>query len=320
MSKMPWFRLYSDVLSDRKLARICRQVKQPKALVLGVWVTLLALANESPNRGHLLISENMPLTDEEIRAETGLDEPTFNAILDAFCGIGLMERGDESLKVVKWDKRQFKSDSSTTRVQRHRERQAQEDSNATETLQEQPCNTPDPDPEEETESEAERHATAPLDPLFDVFERNVGGDKPNGRPEGWDHVSAAVFAICIRVADLWCAGKLPSGTWGTRIEKQCAGASELLGYHDGDLQAALATLDKYHLHYEDGGGGFTVTGPQSLVNVLPPFMQGGGKSRRTKRDLRRDGGEWIEEELAEAAARSLALEPLDPATFFEEDG
>lgn len=142
-------------------------------------------------------------------------------------------------------------------------------------------------------------------------------DKPNGRPEGWDHVSAAVFAICIRVADLWCAGKLPTGRWTERIEKQCAGASELLGYHDDDLQAALATVDKYHLHYKDDGVDFTVAGPQSLVNVIPPFMQSGGKKPR-KRDLRRDGSKWTEEELAEARARSLAMEPLDAATFFDD--
>lgn len=40
----------------------------------------------------------------------------------------------------------------------------------------------------------------------------------------------------------------------------------------------------------------------------------GGKSR----DLRRDGSTWTKEELEKARARSLAMEPLDPATFFEE--
>jgi hypothetical protein len=53
MSGMPWFRSYSEALSDPKITRISGSMQLPKAHVLGVWLTLLAMANRSPERGCL---------------------------------------------------------------------------------------------------------------------------------------------------------------------------------------------------------------------------------------------------------------------------
>jgi len=108
-----------------------------------------------------------------------------------------------------------------------------------------------------------------LDDVFDHASRQQGGDS---RPKGWQGATEAEYAICQRVADLWAGGRLPSGTWGDRIEKQLAGADELLSYHGGDLQATLLTIDRYHEHYQDNGSAFSIVGPQSLVDVVRSFM------------------------------------------------
>lgn len=130
----------------------------------------------------------------------------------------------------------------------------------------------------------EKFGADPLEAMTIAAEQT----KTNDRPTGWEFTRDDSFAICQRVADLWTAGKLPSGTWGGRIEKWAAGAAELLRYHDDDLQAALLTLDRYHLHYEEQGLTFTVAGPQSLLNVIPPFMAGGAKRRKPGRSTARD--------------------------------
>jgi hypothetical protein len=83
MNAFPWLRLYNETLSDRKIARICRDAGQPKALVIGVWATLLMLASESPRRGELLISDDLPLSPDEIRDETGLDATPLAPLLPA---------------------------------------------------------------------------------------------------------------------------------------------------------------------------------------------------------------------------------------------
>lgn len=123
----PWFRFYSEVLSDRKIQRISKTLKQPMALIVGVWATILALANDSPRRGKLLITEGVPVTIEEISAICGLSENECRVILQAFTEMKMLYLDENSTyTVTQWDNRQFTSDNSTERVRRHRERKKEE--------------------------------------------------------------------------------------------------------------------------------------------------------------------------------------------------
>lgn len=159
MTNYPWFRFYSEVLIDKKIKRVCRACQVPKATVIGVWTMLLALANDSPERGHLMIAADMWLSAEEIREETGLDAPAFEAIMEQFEVLRMIERS-EGVTVCNWDKRQFKSDHSNDRVKRHRAKQRERDSNVTETDQQRESNLldtdTDPDPNTDTETETEQ--------------------------------------------------------------------------------------------------------------------------------------------------------------------
>ncbi len=162
MPNYPWFRVYSnDILSDRKLARICQVCSVSKALVRGVWLTLMAMANDSPVRGVLLIAVGLPVTEDEIRADLGLDAETFEAIMSELVVLRMIERG-ECVVLLNFVKRNPPSDSSTDRVRRHRERVQQPARNVTDVLQQQPGNAI----ESEGESESEREKTpAPSDPF-----------------------------------------------------------------------------------------------------------------------------------------------------------
>lgn len=125
MSSPPWFRLYSEVKSDMKIKRVVTMTNQPKAVVIGVWSVLLCLANDSPERGKLLISQDMPLTDVEIISETGLNPECGQAILSAFIQVGMVSRVDDAILITNWDNRQFTSDTSNDRVRQYRARQKQ---------------------------------------------------------------------------------------------------------------------------------------------------------------------------------------------------
>lgn len=118
----PWFRLYSDVLHDKKITRTSVQVRQPKALVLGLWVTILSLANDSPERGKLLISDGIPLTLDEILYEAGLNGEG-QPIIDEFIKANMLSIEDGTVTVTHWQDRQFASDHSRERVRQYRERQ-----------------------------------------------------------------------------------------------------------------------------------------------------------------------------------------------------
>jgi DnaD/phage-associated family protein len=121
MNNLPWFRFYSEALNDRKMARAVRISGQPKAVVLGVWLVLLCLANDSPERGRLMLGEDLWLEEDEILAETGLDPVTYGKVIGAFQQLNMVAVG-RGYELPNWDKRQYKSDNSSARVARYRQK------------------------------------------------------------------------------------------------------------------------------------------------------------------------------------------------------
>ena len=170
MNAFPWLRLYNETLSDRKIARVCRDTGQPKALVIGVWATLLILASESPRRGELLISDDLPLSPDEIRDETGLDATAFDAIIAGLASYALIDTSGDAWAICNWKKRQPPSDNSAERVRRHQQRQRTvtppEPPNGNAPLQERYSNALDIDKDKEgdQDGEGERGAIAPAPP------------------------------------------------------------------------------------------------------------------------------------------------------------
>lgn len=138
MSNAPWFRLYSaDLLNSRKLHHIARRLNRPLTQVTGVWVMLLALANESSHRGRLLLSTTEKLSVDDISSALSLSPRLTKIFLDAFCELKMI---DENGAIVGWENCQFDSDLSTNRVRRHRE--MKRFGNVSETFQERSGETP----------------------------------------------------------------------------------------------------------------------------------------------------------------------------------
>ena len=177
MSQMPWFRVYSEILDDRKLKRICKKTGHSKALVIGVWTCLLALANNATPRGELSISEDIPYTIDDLEDELGLPSEIIHQLIDEFKAMGMMN-GKNTLEITNWEKRQFKSDNSTERVRRFREKEAEEVKRYDETLQKrarEEQNRTDTDKEEDTEQNA---AAAAFGKLCKVYEAEIGALTP----------------------------------------------------------------------------------------------------------------------------------------------
>ena len=176
-----WFRFYSETLRDRKLERIGRVTGQPNAVLVGVWVTLLALANDSPERGILLLTDDIPLVFDDLCLETGLDLEALQPIIERFIAMEMLSFEDGIYFITNWGKRQFKSDSSAERVRRYRERQVEKGngtSNDTVTLQEQRGNAP----ESESDTEADKGASAPTS--FDDWLNALRAPKSLGETNG----------------------------------------------------------------------------------------------------------------------------------------
>jgi len=139
MSKtLPWFRIYSEMLNDRKIKRICKRTGQSKALIVGVWTCLLALANDSSERGKLLIASNTPYSLEELADEIELPVELLGQIFDEFIVHGMID----GCEICNWEARQFKSDNVTERVKKFRMKRSSNviDQNRTESEQITPQN------------------------------------------------------------------------------------------------------------------------------------------------------------------------------------
>ncbi len=150
---MQWFRFYTEAISDKKLRRIARDNNESMAHVLGVWTIILSMASDSPIRGTLLISDEVPATIDDINDAAGCNvTATFQKLLvTGLVTPGVTEDGQTVYTVPAWDKRQFESDSSATRVKRHRERKKAAQNSADVTLQQRSSNAPDTETESETE-------------------------------------------------------------------------------------------------------------------------------------------------------------------------
>lgn len=166
MSGLPWFRVYNEILTDRKIKRICKTTRQSKALVIGVWVCLLAIAGESSQRGTLVISNDVPYTLEDLEEELDLPREIIAQIVDEFKRFDMIS-GNTTLTIVNWQKRQYREDSAA-RVRKHRAKLANVTENVT--VDVTACNAIDTDTDTE-QNRADVDATTPdFSPVWGEWE------------------------------------------------------------------------------------------------------------------------------------------------------
>lgn len=103
-----WFRFYDDALNDPKVQTLPGDLFK-------TWVNLLCIA--SKGHGQLpVISELAYL----LRRRSDHLQRDINALVER----GLIDLVDEVMQPHNWAKRQYKSDTSATRMRRHRERKS----------------------------------------------------------------------------------------------------------------------------------------------------------------------------------------------------
>lgn len=198
----PWFRFYSEVLSDRKIQRICRVTNQPKALVVGVWATILAMASDAPDRGKLLISDGIAITIDDISIETGLGLEQCEALVSAFIGANMVHQSDGVFIVTQWDSRQYKSDTSNDRVSKYRDKKRDEEGKPPKRPYNKKCNVTVTPPESDTESDTDTEYSSPNGEA----EKPPKPQKPGKRPD----VIQAV-QVFVEVTKKYCLNKTQMG-------------------------------------------------------------------------------------------------------------
>lgn len=141
----------------------------------------------------------------------------------------------------------------------------------------------------------EKHGRDPLDSMVKFHQRQEA--KLKGRPAGWGSVDdmPGVWAICELVAEQFpCSLPLVRRSYNAatremalqRIDRWAGGAALLLEKFNGDARRACDAITTFRRTWD---GGFTVAGPQSLLNSVGPGIVSKPASRPgSKRGHRRN--------------------------------
>lgn len=149
--KRPWFRFYTEALTDPKLRRLTPEERW-------LYVAVLGAARQSSRPGWLMLTDSLPFEHEDLAELAGMTVAKVVKGTDKMQDLGLIGYEGETWFVPSWDARQFESDKVTERVAKHRR------SNDDVTAYRPGSNGDDPSdvtpPETETDTEAENTSSA----------------------------------------------------------------------------------------------------------------------------------------------------------------
>lgn len=171
-TEWPWFRFYSSAIGDKKLSMVARVTGMSFLEVLGALAALLCLANESPERGKLMLTKALPMAIEDIAEALHCNVTVTLQLLQAFQQAEILDLVGQTWTVINWDSRQRNGDNSAERVRKHRA--AKRDGNVTVTLQGVTCNGV----EKEGEREGEGKGSCCDDSLVDGYTPAEPQDSP----------------------------------------------------------------------------------------------------------------------------------------------
>lgn len=141
---MQWFRLYSDVLNSPKV-----QTLSPD--IFKVWINCLCIACNKDETFQGTLHETIVETAYALRLPVSETQEA----LDSLVAADLLYIEDGLYHIVNWDKRQFKSDTSTERVKSFRDKKKKQKCNVSGNVSVTPPDTEQKQIQNRTESEEE---------------------------------------------------------------------------------------------------------------------------------------------------------------------
>lgn len=127
MADVQWIKIVTDVFNNRKIKQI--ETMPDADSILVIWFKLLCLAGNINESGLLIITRDIPYTEETLSSEFNRPLNTVRLALDIFQKFGMIEIVDNILCVSNWEKYQNAEtlnkirEQTRERVARHREKQ-----------------------------------------------------------------------------------------------------------------------------------------------------------------------------------------------------
>ena len=127
MAEVMWIKIVTDVFSNRKIKQI--EMMPDADSILVIWFKLLCLAGNINESGLLIITKEIPYTEETLANEFRRPLSTVRLALDIFQRFGMIEIVDNILCISNWEKYQNVEtldkirEQTRLRVAKHRESQ-----------------------------------------------------------------------------------------------------------------------------------------------------------------------------------------------------
>ena len=127
MADVKWIKIVTDVFSNRKIKQIEMMPEADSVIV--IWFKLICLAGNVNENGLLIITKDIPYTDEMLAAEFRRPLNTVRLALEMFIRFGMVEIIDDVMMVSNWEKYQNVEslerirEQTKKRVGRYREKQ-----------------------------------------------------------------------------------------------------------------------------------------------------------------------------------------------------
>jgi len=148
MSKLPWLRLYTDTVDNEKIRLLAFEDRWH-------FIALLCLKQQG------ILDENNDLLERKIAVKLGVQLRELDEVKRRLNEVGLIHL---DWQPIGWENKQYKSDSSSDRVRKHRENKKKDNSNVTETLQKRKSNVLDTESETDTNKETDKKNTKKFTP------------------------------------------------------------------------------------------------------------------------------------------------------------
>lgn len=116
--KRPWFRLYVELIWDRKIRRLPEKTRW-------LFVVMLACARQSNLPGFLMLDDRSPMDWDDLCDAAAMRLKDVEKGTDQLQEAGIVDF-DEMLRawfIPKWNERQFESDETTKRTRKHRSKE-----------------------------------------------------------------------------------------------------------------------------------------------------------------------------------------------------
>lgn len=126
MAEITWIKLKTDMFEHDKIKLI--EALPDSDTIIVIWVKLLAAAGKANSNGFIMLTENIPMNEEEMATIFSRPLNTVRLALQTFKRYGMVEVEEDAIRIKNWENHQNVDGMDRVRklakerVQKHRER------------------------------------------------------------------------------------------------------------------------------------------------------------------------------------------------------